>query len=61
MRYAACFEEIGIEDVSDLPFINDDLLKELAEELKGAGAKSMQIMRIREAMVSAKTGNSPQK
>lgn len=61
VRYAACFEEIGIEDVTDLPFINDDLLKELTEELKRAGAKSMQVMRIREAMLSIKTENSPQK
>ena len=49
-RFAAAFEEIGVEDVSDLADMDDELQATLEAELRKAGAKAMQLKKIRTAL-----------
>ena len=49
-RFSAAFEEIGVEDISDLTDMDDELQTMLEAELRKAGAKAMQLKKIRTAL-----------
>ena len=49
-RFGHAFQQIGVDDVSDLPDVDDKLKAELKEELVKDGAKSMHLKKIFEAV-----------
>ena len=56
-KFASAFEEVGIEDTSDLQDMDDELMEELERELTAADAKSMHLKKIK-AAIAAVTGNA---
>ena len=51
-RFAAAFEEVGVEDCVDLGDLDEELQAQLEDELKKAGAKGVQLKKIKEAISS---------
>jgi hypothetical protein len=51
-KFALCFEDIGVEDVADVPdiHINNKALMELEESLRKAGAKTIHVAKITAAI-----------
>ena len=49
-KFASAFEEVGIEDTSDLQDMDDELMSTLDQELLAAGAKPMHVKKIKAAI-----------
>ena len=48
-KFASAFEEVGVEDKSDLHDMDDGLMKTLEAELQVVDAKPMHLTKIRKA------------
>ena len=60
-RFGSAFDEVGIEDESDLKDMDGELLESLETELKTAGAKAMQLKKIRAAVEAILNESSTEK
>ena len=49
-KFASAFEEVGVEDKSDLHDMDDELMKTLEAELQAVDAKPMHLTKIRKAI-----------
>ena len=49
-KFASAFEEVGIEDVSDLHDVDDEAMAALERELEAADAKLIHIKKIKKAI-----------
>ena len=57
-KFASAFDEVGIEDTSDLQDMDDELMEELERVLAAADAKTMHVKKIKAAIGAVARGEA---